>query len=252
MRVNVGGPGRGPVRKVWESALTGSTDFGHIFRRPTTIATSRADPLRSRPDRDRYLPPMSAPGPRDTPTFRAATEADVDAVVDLVQSAYRGDRSRAGWTTEADLIDGQRTDAGLVLDTLARPDAQILLAELPHEDVALAGNSLVGCAEIADYSGEGGGGYFGMFAVDPTRQGRGIGGAVLDEIERIVRDDRGQDRLVLVVISLRTEMIDLYLRRGFVPTGEMHRFPYGEERYGRPRRDDLELLVMAKDLRGGP
>ena len=184
---------------------------------------------------------MPDPGTFDPPTFRSATDADVEAVVDLVQSAYRGERSRAGWTTEADLIDGQRTDAGLLRDTLARPDAQILLAE---------SDRLVGCAEIADYSGEGGGGYFGMFAVEPTMQGRGIGGAVLDEIERIVRDERGQDRLSLVVISLRTDMIDLYLRRGFVPTGEMHRFPYGEERYGRPRRDDLELLVMAKDLRG--
>lgn len=179
------------------------------------------------------------------PSFRLATDADVDAVVALVQSAYRGEASRAGWTTEVDLIDGQRTDAGLVRETLARDDARILLADLEGED----GARLVACAEIADYTGEGGGGYFGMFAVEPTLQGRGIGGAVLDEIERVCRDERGDDRLVLVVISLRSEMIDLYTRRGFVPTGDMHRFPYGDERYGRPKRDDLELLVMAKDLR---
>ena len=176
----------------------------------------------------------------DRPTFRLATADDVDAVVALVQSAYRGEASRAGWTTEADLIDGQRTDAGLVLDTIAREGAAILLAETDH---------LVACAEIAVYEGPGGGGYFGMFAVEPGLQGRGIGGAVLDEIERMAREDRGHDRLVLVVISLRTEMIDLYLRRGFVPTGDLVPFPYGEERYGRPRRDDLELLVMAKPLR---
>ena len=181
-----------------------------------------------------------------SPLFRSATVDDVDAIVDLVQSAYRGEASRAGWTTEADLIDGPRTDAGLVLETLSRDDARILLAEL---DDGTGTRRLVACAELSDYSGEGGGGYFGMFAVDPTLQGRGLGGAMLDEIERICVEERGDDRLVLVVISLRTEMIDLYQRRGFVPTGDMHRFPYGEERYGRPRRDDLELLVMAKDLR---
>lgn len=181
------------------------------------------------------------PSPR--PSFRFATPSDVDAVVDLVQSAYRGERSRQGWTTEADLIDGQRTDAGLVTATLARRDAAILLAE------EVGTGRLVGCAELSTYEGSGGGGYFGMFAVEPTLQGRGIGGAVLDEIERIVRDDWGLDRLVLVVLSVRLEMIELYLRRGYVPTGEVHRFPYDEPRYGNPRRDDLELLAMAKDLR---
>ncbi len=175
-------------------------------------------------------------------TFRYATTADVVAIVDLVQSAYRGERSRQGWTTEADLIDGQRTDAGLVTATLARRADAILLA---HETGT---EQLVACAELSTYEGTGGGGYFGMFAVEPTRQSRGIGGAVLDEIERIVRDDWGLDRLVLVVLSVRTEMIELYLRRGFVPTGEVHRFPYDEPRYGNPRRDDLELLAMAKDL----
>lgn len=178
--------------------------------------------------------------------FRYAHSGDVESVVDLVQSAYRGERSRAGWTTEADLIDGPRTDAGLVEAVLGREDAEILLAADRTSD------RLVGCAEISTYDGPGGGGYFGMFAVEPTLQGRGIGGAVLEEIERIVRDDRGLDRLVLVVISLRIEMIDLYSRRGFVPTGEVHRFPYDEPRYGSPRRDDLELLVMAKDLAGPP
>ena len=176
-------------------------------------------------------------------SFRYATPSDIDAVVDLVQSAYRGERSRAGWTTEADLIDGPRTDAGLIAGIVERDDAVILLAIDTDE------GRPVGCAEISPFNGSGGGAYFGMFAVEPTRQGNGIGGAVLDEIERIARDDWGLDRLVLVVLSLRVDMLDLYMRRGFVPTGEMHRFPYDEPRYGTPRRDDLELLEMAKNLR---
>lgn len=175
-------------------------------------------------------------------SFRYATTSDVGTIVDLVQSAYRGERSRQGWTTEADLIDGQRTDAGLVAATLARREDAILLAQENGTD------RVVGCAELSIYEGPGGGGYFGMFAVEPARQSRGIGSAILDEIERVVRDDWGLGRLVLVVLSVRTEMIELYLRRGFVPTGEMHRFPYDEPRYGNPRRDDLELLAMAKSL----
>lgn len=177
--------------------------------------------------------------------FRFATDADVHAIVDLVQSAYRGERSREGWTTEADFIEGQRTDAGMVGETIARSDAWILLAEGSFD----GSTRLIGCAELSSYSGTGGGGYFGMFTVDPRLQSRGYGGSILDEAERLHRDEFGHDRLVLFVLSLRPELIDLYSRRGFVPTGETQRFPYGNERYGRPNRDDLEVLAMAKDLR---
>ncbi|MEX1218673.1 MAG: GNAT family N-acetyltransferase [Acidimicrobiales bacterium] len=179
------------------------------------------------------------------PTFRRATHNDAAAVVDIVQRAYRGESSRVGWTTEADLIEGQRTDTAMVNDTINRADAFILLAE--HSGVG-DGHRLVGCAELSTFNGKGGGGYFGMFAVDPALQGQGIGGVILNEIERLMADDLGFERLVLLVISLRVEMIDLYTRRGYVPTGDTVKFPYGDERYGRPTRNDLELLVMAKSL----
>src|SRR6187399_166951 len=111
-------------------------------------------------------------------TFRAAGEADIDPVIALVESAYRGDASRVGWTTEADLLDGRRTGQDDIEAILARERSQLLLAE---QDGAL-----IACAHVMV---EDGAGYFGMFSVDPQRQGGGLGKRVLAEAERIVRED---------------------------------------------------------------
>src|SRR6187549_71325 len=92
--------------------------------------------------------------------FRAATAADIEAVVALVESAYRGDASRVGWTTEADLLDGRRTGRDDIESILARERSRLLLAE--------QGGSLIACAHVMV---EDGAGYFGMFSVDPQRQG---------------------------------------------------------------------------------
>ena len=175
-----------------------------------------------------------------TPVFRHATTADVPEVVDLVQSAYRGDRSRAGWTTEADLVEGQRIDEPMLSELLARPRTIVLLAE---------DNGLVACCELAmlDDSTTA---YFGMLAVRPGLQSAGLGRSVLEEAERTVVAEWGATALQLVTIHVRSELIDWYGRRGFEPTGETHRFPYGDERYGRPTRDDLHLVSMKKSLVG--
>ncbi len=170
--------------------------------------------------------------------FRHATLADVSDVVDLVQSAYRGERSRAGWTTEADLIEGQRIDETMMRELLARPRTIILLGE---------DNGLVACCELAmrDDSATA---YFGMLAVRPGLQSAGLGRRVLEEAERTVVAEWGATALQLVTIHVRTELIAWYERRGFERTGETHPFPYGDERYGRPTRDDLHLVSMKKSL----
>jgi ribosomal protein S18 acetylase RimI-like enzyme len=169
--------------------------------------------------------------------FRPATAADVPAVVALVQSAYRGDSGRRGWTTESDLLDGQRTDPEDVAATLARPDSLILLAE---QD----GRLLASChiEKLAE------GGYFGMFAVDPTQQGGGLGKAVLAEAERIARERWRCRAMYMTVIVQRDELIAWYERRGYRRTGQYKPFPYGDERFGIPRRDDLRFEVLVKEL----
>lgn len=170
--------------------------------------------------------------------FRDATPADVPALVGLVTSAYRGEASRAGWTTEADLLDGGRIDPDLLLADIGRPRSRVLLADRD--------GTLLACAHVAE---EGGAGYFGMFAVRPDCQGAGIGDAVLREAERIVRVEWGLPALRMTVIDVRDALIAWYERRGYRRTGIRKPFPYGDTRFGIPLRDDLRFEVLEKEFR---
>ena len=170
-------------------------------------------------------------------TYRAATAADTPTVIALVESAYRGDASRAGWTTEADFLDGRRTGPDDIDAILARAQSRLLLAESDGE--------LLACAHVAV---EDGAGYFGMFSVNPTLQGAGIGKQVLAEAERIARDDWGCTAMRMTVIDIRDELIAFYERRGYRRTGVKKPFPYGDARFGLPRRDDLRFEVLEKNL----
>ena len=173
-------------------------------------------------------------------TFRNATTADIPAIVSLVESAYRGDSSRAGWTTEANLLDGRRTDADEVRDAIERPQSIILLAS---RDGALGACAHVSIKDDA--------GYFGMFAVHPTQQGQGIGKLLLAESERIVRDEWRLASIRMSVIDVRSELIAFYERRGYARTGITKPFPYGNERFGKPKRDDLRFEILEKQLKAG-
>lgn len=169
--------------------------------------------------------------------FRAATPADLDAIVDLVTSAYRGDASRAGWTTEADFLEGNRIDREVLLADIERPRSCVLLAERDGE--------LLACAHVGE---EEGAGYFGMFSVVPGLQGGGIGKQVLAECERIARDEWLLPTMRMTVIDIRNELIAFYERREYRRTGIFKPFPYGDERFGQPLRDDLRFEVLEKPL----
>ncbi|HEX5757406.1 MAG TPA: GNAT family N-acetyltransferase [Arenimonas sp.] len=173
----------------------------------------------------------------DTLAFRAATAEDIPALVELVTSAYRGEASRAGWTTEADILDGNRIDPEVLREDIARPRSRVLIAE--------QGGRMIACAHIAD---EGGAGYFGMFSVTPPAQGSGLGKVVLAEAERIARDEWNLPLMRMTVIDVRDELIAWYERRGYIRTGIKKPFPYGDERFGIPKRDDLRFEVLEKSL----
>lgn len=169
--------------------------------------------------------------------FRAATPVDVEAIVALTQSAYRGDASRAGWTTEADLLDGQRTDAREVSELVTKRDARFLLAEQS------------GCLmAVCDVEKQDTVCYFGMFSVRPDRQGNGTGHALLAEAERVAREEWHCRTMRMTVIDLRAELIAWYERRGYRRTGEYRPFPYGDERFGIPKRDNLRFEWLVKEL----
>jgi ribosomal protein S18 acetylase RimI-like enzyme len=173
-----------------------------------------------------------------TLTFRHATTADVAPIVRLVESAYRGDASRAGWTTEADLLDGQRTDDSAVAEMVGKPDGTVLLAE--------DGGQLVGCCHVERRPD--GRAYFGMFSVQPVRQGARVGRQLLAEAERIAAAEWTATTMEMTVLAQRSELIEWYERRGYQQTGETRPFPYGNERFGLPRRPDLVFAVLAKPL----
>jgi ribosomal protein S18 acetylase RimI-like enzyme len=175
-----------------------------------------------------------------TTTVRLATVEDAEAIATLVHSAYRGDESRQGWTTEADLLGGQRTDEAMVRDLIAGPSTEVLVGHAPQ-----APEVLLACC-LLEHRGESA--YLGMFAVHPGLQGRGVGRAMLAAAEDHAAGDWGAARLELTVLNRRPELIAWYERRGFTLTGEEHEFPYGDERFGIPRHDDLVLLAMAKPI----
>ena len=184
-----------------------------------------------------------------TPAFRSATPADIDALVALVTSAYRGDASRVGWTTEADLLDGNRIDPDVLRADIARPRSVVLLAE--RNDAANAttpAQRLLACAHVAEAEGAG---YFGMFAVRPDLQGSGLGKALLAEAERLVGEHWRLPTMRMTVIDVRDSLIAFYQRRGYVRTGIHKPFPYGDERFGIPLREDLRFELLEKDLRAG-
>ncbi|GAA5005480.1 GNAT family N-acetyltransferase [Pseudoluteimonas lycopersici] len=173
----------------------------------------------------------------ETIVFRDAVEADIPALVALVTSAYRGDASRAGWTTEADLLDGNRIDPEVLRGDILRADSRILLAE--------RGGETLGCAHVCI---EDGAGYFGMFAIRPDLQGAGLGKLLLAEAERVVREDWKLPAMRMTVIDVRDELIAYYERRGYRRTGIKKPFPATDPRFGIPLRNDLRFEVLEKNL----
>ena len=172
--------------------------------------------------------------------LRPDETADLPAVAKLVNSAYRGDSSRQGWTTEADYLDGQRTDADWLGRDLAADPRALLLTMRDAVDGPLLGCVWLEPAEPEVW-------YLGMLTVRPDLQARQLGRSMLAEAEAEAAR-RGARRIRLTVVNVRDTLIGWYERRGYGLTGETRPFPYDDNRFGDPRREDLEFVVLEKAL----
>lgn len=169
-------------------------------------------------------------------TFRLATTHDIDLLADLVNSAYRGASSRTGWTTEADLLGGQRTDRDEISSLIATPNSVILLGMQNSDIIA-----------TLHLQHDGSNAHLGMFAIRPGLQGTGIGKQCLHQAEHYAQQHWGVAAMLMTVITLRTELIAYYERRGYRRTGALKPFPTSP-RFGIPKVEGLQLAVLEKVL----
>lgn len=170
--------------------------------------------------------------------FTQADDSHIEDLVDLVNSAYRGDSSKEGWTTEADLLDGQRVDADGLRALINKEDSVILIAE--DDD----NGDLLGCVHLEKQASKC---YLGMLTVDPTLQSQGIGKMLLGESEALAQF-WDCTNIFMTVISVRTELIAWYEKHGYRKTGEKKPFPYGDERFGIPKVQGLEFIILEKKI----
>lgn len=176
----------------------------------------------------------------DELSFAAASPDDAAAVVALVNSAYRGEGSKRGWTTEADILGGQRTDERKVREMIAEPGGRVELARD-------ASGALLACVHLKR---EGDGAcYLGMLTVDPGRQAGGLGKKLLARAEELARS-WGCRAMRMTVIDTRAELLAFYERRGYARTGKSEPFPSHDPRFGLPKVADLRFCELVKPLAG--
>jgi ribosomal protein S18 acetylase RimI-like enzyme len=171
----------------------------------------------------------------DLITISIASQADVPALVRLVNSAYRGDSSKKGWTTEADLLDGIRTEDSSLLSIIEKTENVILIGIEPD-------GNIIACVHLQKQANKI---YLGMLTVSPELQAAGIGKKLLIAAEDYAKSN-AINIITMTVISVRTELIAWYERRGFMKTGETKPFPQ-DPKFGLPKQH-LEFVVLEKIL----
>ena len=164
-----------------------------------------------------------------------ATIQDIPQLVTLINSAYRGEHSKKGWTTEANLLDGVRTDPDSLEKMMAKENAVIL----KYSDEA---NVVQGCVYLEERDRKM---YLGMLTVSPLLQAKGIGKKLLVQAEKYA-EDKKCSTVEMTVISVRDELIKWYEKYGYRKTGETKPFPT-DPKFGIPKQP-LEFIVMEKVL----
>jgi N-acetylglutamate synthase-like GNAT family acetyltransferase len=167
--------------------------------------------------------------------FSIATEQDIPQLNILVNSAYRGDSSRKGWTTEADFLEGIRVDEQALKDLIAKPNAVIITYRKSP-------GQIIACVYLEKQEDNM---YLGMLTVNPELQANGLGKKLMEVAEDYAKGQQSK-AVVMTVITQRDELIAWYNRRGYHSTGEKKPFP-NDPRFGIPKIP-LEFVVMKKEL----
>jgi len=171
--------------------------------------------------------------------FQTATLLQAQELAHLVNSAYRGEYAEQGWTSEASILGGQRTDAESLSAIIQTPHHQI---ELAFDNVS---KQLIGCVHLIQEAPNTL--YFGMLTVEPKLQGQGLGKILLNHVESVAKA-YGLGRIRFTVIPTRTELVAFYERRGYRPTGRTEPFPENDPKFGLPKVSDLVLKEYEKIL----
>lgn len=164
-----------------------------------------------------------------------ATIGDVFALNTLINSAYRGESSKKGWTTEAYLLEGLRTTKEELTETIRDPKNTILKFT--------ENNQIIGCVLLIEKEQQL---YLGMLTVSPELQNSGVGKKLLQQAE-IHASVLGLPKIVMTVITVRKELIAWYTRNGYVDTGERAPFLVSDVHIAIAEQP-LEFMVLKKNI----
>ena len=165
-----------------------------------------------------------------------ADEKDVSSLVALMDRAYRGENSKQGWTSEADLFVGEKRTDEATVSKLIKKQGAIFLKYVNEED------TIEGCVFLHKKENRL---YLGMFSVSPSAQGKGIGKNLLVAADEYAKKENCS-LIYMTVITVREDLIAWYERNGYTRTGKVLPFPV-DERFGVPTQP-LEMLVLEKRL----
>ncbi|WP_455202949.1 GNAT family N-acetyltransferase [Kaarinaea lacus] len=169
-------------------------------------------------------------------SLRRAKLEDAKQIVDLVNSAYRGTAGARGWTHEADIVAGSRTNTNEITAILEDSNSVILIGEL--------NNAMEACVHLHKSGDDI---HLGMLAVNPHLQGNGIGKSFLKQIESYCKQNMQGKSIILTVVSQRLELVEYYERRGYQRTGNFDAYP-SDQKVGTPIVRELTVETMIKNL----
>ncbi len=172
--------------------------------------------------------------------LKPAVEADYAEIIALVNLAFRGTGPSASWNIEEGILEGSRINDSLLREELAAKPGSFLLTHRDETDGTLLGTVWL-------EPGVGGVWVLGLLTVKPDLQNKQLGRSLLSAAETFA-SDRGATRIRMTVLNVRDALIAWYVRRGYLLTQETNPFPYGDDRFGKPLRNDLHFVVLEKDL----